>query len=56
MHLDLDDAHADELRTVLDDTIRDLSHEIADTDNPGFRDQLRTRRERLQHVRSLLGG
>jgi CBS domain-containing protein len=44
-----------ELRTLLDDALRDLSHEIADTDNAEFRDMLRRRRERLQRVRDALG-
>jgi hypothetical protein len=39
---------------VLDSTIRDLSPEIADTDNPSFRRQLIERREQLRAIRSLL--
>lgn len=44
-----------ELRTVLDDALRDLSHEIAGSDNAEFRDMLRRRRERLQRVKDALG-
>jgi CBS domain-containing protein len=44
-----------ELRTLLDDALRDLSHEIAGTDNAEFRDMLRRRRERLQRVKDALG-
>ena len=54
MHLDLDDQHADELRTLLDGALGDLSHEIADTDNASYRELLRARRDRLQHIRSEL--
>jgi hypothetical protein len=42
------------LREVLDATIRDLSPEIADTDNPGYRRGLVERRERLQGIRARL--
>jgi hypothetical protein len=42
------------LGDVLDSTIRDLSPEIADTDNPMFRRQLIERREQLRGLRSLL--
>jgi hypothetical protein len=55
MQLDLDDQEADGLRAALDDALRDLSHEIADTDNAAFRDGLRARRNVLQSVRAKLG-
>ncbi|MGC8470822.1 MAG: cyclic nucleotide-binding/CBS domain-containing protein [Acidimicrobiales bacterium] len=55
MHLALRDGDLAELRTLLDDALRDLSHDIADTDNAEFRDMLRTRRERLQRVKDALG-
>lgn len=54
MHLDLTDEHADAVRAVLRDAIGDLSHEIADTDNPSFRSQLRARRQQLEEVLRLL--
>ncbi len=43
------------LGEVLDETIRDLSPEIADTDNPEYRRQLKERREQLLAIRHLLG-
>lgn len=55
MQLDLDDAEAETLRVMLDDALRDMSHEIADTDNASFRGELRSRRELLQRVRVKLG-
>jgi hypothetical protein len=55
MNLELDDQDAHDLRTVLDDTLRDMSHEIADTDNASFRQVLRLRRDRLQRLRLQLG-
>ncbi len=55
MRLTLRDGDLAELRTLLDDALRDLSHEIADTDNAEFRDMLRERRERLQRVKDALG-
>ena len=42
------------LGEVLDATIRDLSPEIADTDNPGYRRGLVERRQRLQDIRTRL--
>ena len=56
MDLTLDEGQAEELRTVLDGALGDLSSEIADTDNPGYRAALRERRDRLQQVRAKLGG
>lgn len=55
VQLDLDDAEAETLRVMLDDALRDMSHEIADTDNASFRGELRSRRELLQRVRVKLG-
>jgi hypothetical protein len=45
---------ADELLLLLDGAVGDLSFEIADTDNPEFRDGLRERRNRLSAVRAAL--
>jgi hypothetical protein len=56
MELNLTEEEADELRVLLDQAIRDLSPEIAGTDNPTYRSGLRERRERLRHVRGRLGG
>lgn len=55
MELTLTEAQAAEVRVLLDAALGDLSTEIADTDNPGYRVGLRERRERLQEVRALLG-
>jgi hypothetical protein len=55
MQVDFDEQEADVLRTFLDDALRDLSHEIADTDNASFRERLRTRRDLLQEIRVKLG-
>jgi hypothetical protein len=54
MMLELPVALGDELLTTLDEVIGDLSVEIADTDNPGFRRDLKARRERLEAIRSRL--
>lgn len=56
VHLELDEDDAGELREALDAVLRDLSHEIADTDNGSFRGALLLRRERLQRVLAALGG
>jgi hypothetical protein len=44
------------LADLLDGAIRDLSPEIADTDNPTFRRELKERREQLRAIRALLEG
>jgi hypothetical protein len=42
------------LGDLLDGTIRDLSPEIAGTDNPAYRRELVERREQLRAIRALL--
>lgn len=54
MQLTLTDIEATELRDLLDGSLSDLSSEIADTDNPGYRLVLKERRTRLQAVRAQL--
>jgi hypothetical protein len=54
MELQLDDEQARELRDLLADAIRELSSEIADTDNPAFQRKLRSRRQHLQGVAQQL--
>ena len=54
MQLSLTDAEATELRDLLDGSLGDLSSEIADTDNPGYRLALKERRTRLQAIRAQL--
>ncbi len=54
MQLTLTETEATELRDLLDGSLGDLSSEIADTDNPGYRLALKERRGRLQTVRAQL--
>ena len=55
MELRLGDDEVAELRRLLSDTLRDLSSEIADTDNAEFRRNLRARRQLLERVHQELG-
>ncbi|MGO8872997.1 MAG: hypothetical protein ACLQPH_16655 [Acidimicrobiales bacterium] len=50
--VNLSEALAVELSDVLGEVIRDMSSEIADTDNAAFRAKLKERRERLASIRS----
>ncbi|MGA2835287.1 MAG: hypothetical protein ABSF84_01690 [Acidimicrobiales bacterium] len=54
MQLTLTDSEATELRDLLDGALGDLSSEIADTDNAGYRASLKERREALRAVRAQL--
>ena len=54
MQLTLTDTEATELRDLLDGALGDLSSEIADTDNPGYRLGLKERRTHLQALRAGL--
>ena len=45
---------ATSLRELLDGALRDMSMEIADTDNPEFRKGLRDTRDHLQRVLAAL--
>jgi hypothetical protein len=54
MELTLNEAEATELLDLLDGSLRDLSSEIADTDNPNYRLKLRERRTSLEAVRAKL--
>ena len=56
MHIDLTDEAAALLREILNSTVRDLSHEIADTDNSGFRAELRDRRDAVRGILDAVGG
>jgi hypothetical protein len=56
VQLELDEAQASVLREVVDAAVRDLSHEIADTDTPSFRAGLKERRDRLREILAGLGG
>jgi len=56
MILTLSDPLTDELRETLGSVVGEMSSEIADTDNPGFRRVLEARRERLHAILSQLEG
>lgn len=56
MDLQLSDDDRDLLREILDSAYRDLSYEIADTDNYTFREQLKDRREQLGRILDGVGG
>ncbi|HXX90857.1 MAG TPA: hypothetical protein VEI83_11620 [Acidimicrobiales bacterium] len=51
MELTLTQEQAEELAVLLDAALRELSHEIAATDNAEFRAGLRARRDRLAAIR-----
>ena len=55
MQIELTDDESSELRLLLDEALRDLSHEIADTDNARFRQGLRHRRTALSAISHQLG-
>ena len=55
MHLELNEEECDALRKALDGAVKELSGEIADTDNPGYRLTLKARRDRLHAILGLLG-
>ena len=50
MRLEISTHQAHELKTLLDEALRELSHEIAATDNPAYRSQLLARRGSLTGV------
>ncbi len=54
MMLELSDALVEELRSTLASVVSDMSSEIADTDNAGYRQRLRERRERLSEIQARL--
>lgn len=54
MDLALTPAQARELEGLIASGLRDLSHEIADTDNPEFRRDLTLRRQSLIEVGAAL--
>lgn len=55
MNLMLTDEQAEELQEVLQITLRELTHEIAATDNPRFRANLARRRSRLAEIEEVVG-
>ncbi len=56
MRIELDETQAEALRVLLDQAVRDLSYEIADTDRPSFRRMLRERRATLTRILDMVGG
>ena len=54
MHLDLNDDEAEALRSALDQSLSELTSEIADTDNHAYRAGLQANRDLLRSVRSRL--
>jgi len=55
MRIELTDEQAADLRELLQETLGDLSSEIAATDNAAYREGLRRRRASLESVLDLLG-
>ena len=56
MQLELNDDEAALLRELLDVIVRDLSYEIADTDNSTYRTGLRSRRDAIRTMLDAVGG
>ncbi len=54
MHLEMTMEQAQALNTLLEQSLRELSHEIAATDNAAYRTDLSDYRDRLVHVREAL--
>ena len=55
VYVTLSDDLVKELRETIGSALDDLSGEIADTDNPGYRLTLNSRRDRLHAILGLLG-
>lgn len=56
MQVEFTDAEVELMQQVLDREMRDLSFEIADTDNSRFRDELRARRDTMSGLLDKFGG
>jgi hypothetical protein len=56
MRIELDETQAEMLRVLLDQSLRDLNFEIADTDRPSYREMLRGRRTTLKSILDMVGG
>jgi hypothetical protein len=54
VHIDLDAAEAQILKTVLESYLSELRMEIADTDSMDFREQLKARKMVLRKVVALI--
>ncbi len=55
MQVDLSDADVELLTDILSGVISDLSPEIADTDNPTYRRELKERRARIRELLARVG-
>jgi hypothetical protein len=56
MHLELNEEECDALRKALDGAVKELSGEIADTDNAAYRKGLSTYRDTLRSISARLTG
>ena len=56
MQLDLSDDDVELLREVLDTTIDRLTSELRHTENHGYRQNLKGRRDRLRRLIDVFGG
>lgn len=56
MNLELDDAHSELLREIVDRSLRDLRSEIVATDKVAFKRGLVDREEKLRAILDQLGG
>jgi hypothetical protein len=56
MQLDLSDDDVELLREVLDSTLDRLTSELRHTENPVYRQNLKSRRDRLRGLIGVLGG
>lgn len=54
VNLELTEEQAAEIKSLLDGSLGDMSAEIADTDNPRFRESLVRRRQQLTEVAGRL--
>ena len=55
VELNLQQPEVELLREILDETLRDLKYELADTDNPTYKQRLRKREAILRSVLDKLG-
>mgnify|MGYP001604951423 CR=1 FL=1 len=53
-HLDLDGAQAQALSDALASYLREMHHEIAATDSPRFREELKLRKTALESIQRAL--
>lgn len=56
MQFEFSESETELVRRLLDREIRDLSYEIADTDNSRFRDELREHRDLVRSLLDRFGG